>query len=129
MFTTNAKLIAIGFVLLSLILSGSSEATSEVNNQKLPTKYSQSANSERNTPVYLTEVLFSRLDILLGFVLGLSGTIFIDYLRKRQRTKALRDGVRNELKQVLASMNFLALNDSCNIDTNKVRSWLVVCNG
>ena len=48
--------------------------------------------------------LLPGLYVVLGFVLGLIGTIFTEYLRKRRRRIEFREGMRAELKQALAML-------------------------
>lgn len=123
MLTTNAKLLAIFVIILSSKPIYSFAASSQANNQQMTSKYSKTATSESATQVDLTEVILSRLDIMLGFFLGLSSTLLVDYLRKRKRMKTFREGARTELRQILANVNGLSINSDCKITKEKIQSW------
>jgi hypothetical protein len=74
----------------------------------------------------LIKEILSRLDIILGFILGIFSACFVDYLRKRQIFKEYRLGIRAELKQTLGSMCILAINSDATISKEKVDSWITL---
>jgi len=71
------------------------------------------------------KVLSSKFDILFGFILGLISTCFIDYLHRVRKKKEFREGVLAELKQNLAILGYLTLDNSdASITAEKVEYWL-----
>ncbi len=88
--------------------------------------YSQSPISGEVEKNNWVNILFSRFDILLGFVLGLLSTSFIDYRRRKRKTQEFREGMRSELKKVLAVLSSLVTNPDSNITRDKAISWLTL---
>ena len=117
------KLIGIEIIVLSIFLASSFAANSEPNNLQEPNTYIQSTISGESEQTSRINILRQRLDILLGFGLGLFSTSFMDYIRKKRKTKEFREGMRTELKQALAVLNLLPLNHDSKITVDKVRSW------
>lgn len=115
-------------ILLFLLPFKSSAINYEPNNGQQPAKTSQFSYSGESKQNILYKTLLSRFDILLGFTLGLSGTIFIDYIRRKRKTTEYRRGMRAELKQSLARLTLLALNQDADITVEKVQSWRSLSN-
>jgi hypothetical protein len=121
-FNSHKKLFVIGLVIFCFSLNYSSSIASE-SNSLTSSDSQQSKTSGKTNENQLIEMLIDRLDILLGFALGLCGTIFIDSLRKRRSLKEFRKGMRTELKQSLAIVNYNTLNTDAEINAAKIRSW------
>jgi len=113
-------------ILLPIIVS--SAVNHEPNNSQPITERTKSIFSEELDENIITKEFLSRFDILLGFALGLFSTFFVDHLRKRRKTREFRQGMRAELKQILALMNTLALNPDADITREKLGSWISLSN-
>ncbi|GAI21818.1 unnamed protein product, partial [marine sediment metagenome] len=67
--------------------------------------------------------ILERLDILLGFALGLLGTVIIDVARERRKVTRFRNAASSELKQLLADLNIYALHKDSLINKEKALLW------
>lgn len=81
------------------------------------TKY---AEEQSNIPQWLT----ARLDIVLGFILGLVGANIVDCLRTKRKAKQFRHSACSELKQALAELVMYTMHPDATIDKEKVQLWL-----
>jgi hypothetical protein len=59
----------------------------------------------------------------LGFVLGLFGTLSVDWLRRRRSVKEFRKGVQTELKQLLAIVNLYTIALDSKLNADKIDSF------
>ena len=78
------------------------------------------------------KALFSKFDLLLGFILGLISslisTCFVDYLRTRRKAKQFRHAAYSELKQMLFEMLIYTIHPDSIIDKEKVQLLLDLMN-
>ena len=121
MRTIAKEFLIIGLVILYFALNHTATGASEPN-KLTPAESQLSVTSEKASESHLIEVLISRLDVLFGFLLGLFGTIFVDYLRKRRSVKEFREGARSELRQVLGMVNWYTFNLDSQLNAEKIRS-------
>ncbi|MCK4828741.1 hypothetical protein KA005_74105 [bacterium] len=116
------KLFVVGLMIICFALDYSATGAFEPNNNKVSTESQQSAVSEKPNERLWIELLIQPFHIVFGFVLGLCGTIFVDYWRKRGRVKDFREGIRTELKQVLGIVNWYTFNLDSIFNADKIRS-------
>ncbi|MGA2093689.1 MAG: hypothetical protein ABSH16_09820 [Sedimentisphaerales bacterium] len=121
---TYSKIVKTWILIILLPLVVASAGTNESNCPQPVAERSNPVLFQQHKESTITKELFSRFDILLGFVLGLGSTCFVDYLRKRRQTKEFRRGMHSELKQILATMCTLSLNHDATITREKVNTWL-----
>ncbi len=111
------RLIILSFLFTSYFVTF---AQSEVNSVDIQ-------NIEQNKEKALQEQkpnwIFQRFDILLGFALGLLGTIIIDVAREHRKVTRFRNAASNELKQLLADLNIYALHKDSLINKEKALLW------
>jgi len=122
MRTILKSLFVIGLLIFCFILDYSTASTSEPLNIN-SAEAERSTISENTTESHLFELLIQPLNIVLGFVLGLFGTVFFDYLRTRRKTKEFSIGARTELKQILGMVNFYTLNPDAELNADKIHSF------
>ena len=90
--------------------------SSDVNS--IRTENSEAASNNNENPVL--EFLMQPFNILFGFILGLFGTVFINYLQQKQKAKEFFIGVRTELKQILGMVNFYTFNSDAELNSEKI---------
>lgn len=125
MRTIPKRLFVIGLLIFCFTLDYSSASSSEPNNLN-STEAQRSAVSEKATESHLIDLIIRPFNILFGFILGLFGTIFLDYLRKRRSVKEFCIGMRTELKQILAMVNFYTFNLDAELNADKIRSFQIL---
>lgn len=71
----------------------------------------------------MKEWLLQRVDIILGFLLGICGTLLYDLIKNRGKRKDFYRAAYNELILILTELSFYMLHKDANIDEERVKLW------
>jgi hypothetical protein len=118
--TLLPKLVAVAVLIVicqSLLYATSGSEGTAARGATNQVAYPTAGGSKQPILKELVPVLY----VTLGFVLGLLGTIFTEYIQKRRRKTEFRAGALADLKQALAVLHAYAFSLNSKLDKDRLR--------